>query len=145
MRRWLSGLLMLAAITILMPQRAGAVPPPGPVLQLAGTADRLFAGTWCGVYTLGRDERQWTEVAGLREIPSRRLVRLTGDVLLAGTAGFSPGGIYRHAPGGWTRVLDAGDALLAANPAGTHAYALLYADQGSLAVLRSVDGCRSLC
>ncbi|HEX6289763.1 MAG TPA: sialidase family protein [Herpetosiphonaceae bacterium] len=146
--------LIWLALTIALPsaisaQATGDAPPAGVVWRLTGSASgNIFAGTWCGVYQLAADGTRWQDVPGLRDVPARRLVRLDGNVLLAATAGWWPGGIWRYAPGeGWRRVHDTGDAHLAANPSGTRVYAVFVGPAGpygpTLNVLRSDDSGRT--
>ena len=118
-------MLALALPMTISAQTVQPAPPAGVVLQLAGSAPETFsAGTWCGVYELAGGSVRWREVPGLRDVPARQLLRLPNNVLLVGTAGWWPGGLWRHAPGGtWERVLDQ-VSVLAANASGTRVYAI---------------------
>lgn len=148
MRRWLTLALVLAlALPISIGAQASAsVPPAGVALQVAGAeSETLSAGLWCGVFELA--DGGWREVAGLRDIPARQLLRLSNNVLLAGTAGWWPGGLWRHAPGGaWERVLDQA-SVMGARPAGTRVYVVRLESAGpsgaQAIVLRSEDAGRT--
>ncbi|HEY0601816.1 MAG TPA: hypothetical protein VGD58_02840 [Herpetosiphonaceae bacterium] len=150
MRRLMSVALMLALVLpiTISAQTVPPAPPAGVVLQLAGSgAETLTAGTWCGVYELADGGARWREVSGLRDIPARQLLRLPSNVLLVGTGGWWPGGLWRHAPGGtWERVLDQ-ISVLAANASGTRVYAVRGESAGpsgvQAVVLRSDDGGRT--
>ncbi len=143
MHRWWMILVVLAAM---LPAATNAerpvVPghPAGIVWQIAGVASgQIYAGTWCGAYELV-DRTRWREIPGLKNVPARRLVRLEGDVLLATTVGWSPGGVWRHAPGeAWQRVLDVSSASLAVSPDGRTVYAAFGSVGNVATILRSRD------